>query len=419
MLAPEIKIRTTITSDSMGRHFGAPMAIDYRAHPGDQQDENPLTIFEGMKEHGVQPLPDISILKGTIYSFKNRKTITRWLRDVCAAFRLKSTTLGLAVQLTDAFLVGHLKKLKVDRCQLCAVTCLWIAAKFEEMDEDLPNLRKIVEVCDSAYNAPEVLDMEESVLSYYKWRLPHTTVVNHVYLQIHMLSTEKLVQKGKHPGGPQVEVTLLVLDNDGRPTSCVLPLPAGTLLREVLPQLCAASKVPFTTSIDVFQLYGNALVLAQRTRLETAVGALPTDYRGTIRLFVSSARSQVSTIFIERNNFVILRTINEAFLDICDTLTAEVVTHVEFLQLPSHVTALGIVALALALRAPEDPAEVRQAVLLVLATLGISASQALAAADLLNTKYAAKLAEAPEERLPPTSDKVRQSLSQIFGRPLA
>lgn len=417
----ELLLRTTVTSDSVQLLFGPPGAIDYRAHPGEGQDEDPLTIFRGMKEKEVKPLTDVSFLRGSIYSFKNRRIITRWLRDVCAAFHLKSTTLCLAVQLTDAFLVSKLKELKVDRCQLAAATALWVAAKFEEMDEDLPGLRKIVDVCDRAYSGPDVLNMEEAILSHFKWRLPHTTVVNHVYLQIHMLSTDKLVQKApsRFAAGNGGKVGLLTVDDRNRCTLTSVTVPAAGTVREGLPALCAAARMPLTSRLEAFQVFGKGFYLAQRVPLDTPVKDLQGDSLGEVRFYLSTAQEQNTSVFVERGSYVILRTVNRGFLDLCDVLTQEVVTHVEFLRLACHVTALGVVALAFCLSPAFDQQESTAAVQYIVKTLGFSATQSLAAADLLCTKYKEALAEQPAlSGLPEPSSDIRQRLSACFDRQL-
>nr|ABC18334.2 cyclin 2 [Leishmania donovani] len=420
-MSTDLAIVTTVSSDSVSRLFGPAGAMDFRSNPGMKDEyEDPKTIFNKMKQKDVKPLPDISVLKGTIYNYKNRRIITRWLRDVCGAFNLRSTTLCLAVQLADSYIVGNLHQLELQKCQLAAVTALWIAAKFEEMDADLPNLRKIVDVCDGAYSKEHVLAMEEAILSFYKWYLPHTTVVNHVYLQLHLINDPALIDSQPEENVPPVvSVEVLVLDaNEGR-TWVSLVLESHVSLQDCLDQLFSASNLLYSTSTSVFQLFGSCFLLAERLPLTAVVGNLPLDGKGCRRLFLCSSSSQITSTFAERGSYVILRSINSGFLDLCDILTQEVMTHVEFLRLYSYVTAFGVMGLALCLVSP-DKDENRRLLQHVHKKLEISATQGLAVADLLTSKYKEALPTIREGKsLPRPPETFRDTLCYCFHRRLS
>eukprot|EP00758_Cryptobia_borreli_P010212 Tbor_TRINITY_DN5551_c1_g1::TRINITY_DN5551_c1_g1_i1::g.12738::m.12738 len=182
----DIEIRTTITANSLLPLFGPPGAIDYRTHPNQRKPDTPIIIFKAMKQKESPPLTDIKILKGTIYSYKNRRIITIWIRSVCTAFSLKSTTLSLAVVLTDSHIVRNINTLDINNCQLVAIVCTWIAAKFEELADIVPSVKSLVEVCDGAYNKDDIINTEEEVLEGFRWKIPHSTCVNFMYLYLHM-----------------------------------------------------------------------------------------------------------------------------------------------------------------------------------------------------------------------------------------
>lgn len=420
-MSSDVAIVTTVSSDSVSRLFGPAGAMDFRSNPGMKDEyEDPRAIFNKMKLKDVKPLTDINILKGSIYSYKNRRIITRWLRDVCGAFNLRSTTLCLAVQLADAYIVGNLRQLELQKCQLAAVTALWISAKFEEMDADLPNLRKIVDVCDGAYAKENILRMEESILSHFKWYLPHTTVVNHVYLQLHLLNNPALIESTKEDVVPAiVSVDLLVLDASESRAWTSITLSSAQTLQECLNELCSASRLLYSSSTSVFQLFGSDIFLAERLPHTTRVSELPLDSKGSRRLFVCSSSSQVTATFAERGSYVILRSINSGFLDLCDILTQEVVTHVEFLRLYSYVTAFGVLGLALCL-VSHDKDENKKLLEHVHKTLDISATQGLAVADLLTSKYKEALPTIREGGgLPRPGEDFREMLCYCFDRKLS
>ncbi|KAG5496470.1 hypothetical protein JIQ42_03295 [Leishmania sp. Namibia] len=420
-MSTDLAIVTTVSSDSVSRLFGPTGAMDFRSNPGMKDEyEDPKAIFNKMKQKDVKPLPDISVLKGTIYNYKNRRIITRWLRDVCGAFNLRSTTLCLAVQLTDSYIVGNLHQLELQKCQLAAVTALWIAAKFEEMDTDLPSLRKIVDVCDGAYAKEHILAMEEAILSFYKWYLPHTTVVNHVYLQLHLMNDPSLIDSYPEENvPPAISVEVLVLDADEGRTWVNLTLESHQSILDCLGQLFSASNLLYSTSTAVFQLFGTCFLLAERLPPTTVVGNLPLDCQGCRRLFLCSSSSQVTSTFAERDSYVILRSINSGFLDLCDILTQEVVTHVEFLRLYSYVTAFGVMGLALCL-VSSDKDESKRLLQHVHKRLDISATQGLAVADLLTSKYREALPTIREGKsLPRPPENFRDTLCYCFDRKLS
>lgn len=447
----EVVLRTTITGNSVQRLFGAPGAIDYRSHPGQRDADAPSVVFHGMKSKEVTPLQDIKFLKGTIYSYKNRKVITRWLRDVCAAFQLKATTLALAVQLTDAFIIKSLDTLAVNRCQLAAITSLWIAAKFEEMDDGLPKLRQIVDVCDGAYTAEDVLVMEEDVLDSFKWRIPHTTVMNHLYLFLHMhsLFPPYTPPGGQHQqqlggdiaggrGGVDVPIEIVMVDPDSKLRHVMRSsMPQHATFQQVLPQLCAAVRIPCSSAVEVFELLGGDFFVAKRVALgdtpaERKIAALqqrhqpqqrpisPTASAGvasTIRLFIANSR-QTSPIFAERDDVIVLKSVNSLLIHCAlDLLGPEVITHVEFLRLPSHVVALGVLALARCM-VGQYVEETRIAITSILKQLDIAGAQALAAADLLCDKYQEALTQPQGLPVPlvPLPADTRDRLKFVFSR---
>eukprot|EP00742_Colponemidia_sp_Colp-10_P022438 GILJ01026519.1.p1 GENE.GILJ01026519.1~~GILJ01026519.1.p1 ORF type:complete len:187 (+),score=41.30 GILJ01026519.1:314-874(+) len=99
-----------------------------------------------------------------------------------------------------------------------------------------------------------------------------------------------------------------------------------------------------------------------------------------------TAAPQKTAVFAETDDIIILRTVNGLLLHMADILATEVITHVEFLRLPSNVVALGVVALARCLTG-KDPAEAKAVIMFIVKSLGVSASQALASAELLKDKY--------------------------------
>jgi hypothetical protein len=424
----DVEIRTTITANSIQRLFGPPGAINYRSHPGQREPDSPSVVFAAMVRKEVEPLADVSFLKGTIYSFKNRRIITKWIRDVSAAFSLKGTTLNLAVQLTDAFLVKNLSKIPVNHCQLVAVASTWIAAKFEETDDVLPSIKALVEVCDGAYTKDQILDMEERILGGFNWRIPHSTCINFLYLYLHMHGNPAVAKQlmdsarstrvsgaGGSASSKSSSVTAVAVVCDAQSKtrrSIPVSLPAGEPLSASVKALCAAANVHFGPTVELFELAGTDFYLGKRIdqRLSPLqMGVHPGNEHAPLKIFVSTGGGNTQ-VFAEADDVVILRSVNALMLHVCEVLAAEVITHVEFLRLPSHVVALGVLALARCLTGTA-PTEARIVVVYIVKALGISASQALAAAELLGDKYSAAVATKPEPSVPPPIVEVPADLS--------
>ena len=83
---------------------------------------------------------------------KMRAILVDWLVEVHMKFRLVPETLFLTINLIDRYL----ERREVERCnlQLLGVSCLLIAAKYEEIWP--PGVNELVYICDNAYTKPDV-----------------------------------------------------------------------------------------------------------------------------------------------------------------------------------------------------------------------------------------------------------------------
>lgn len=92
---------------------------------------------------------------------KFRAILVDWLVEVHLKFRCKTETLYLCVNIIDRYL----ERVQVSRgkLQLVGVTCLLLAAKYEEIYP--PEVRDLVYVTDKAYTRQQILQMESSVVN--------------------------------------------------------------------------------------------------------------------------------------------------------------------------------------------------------------------------------------------------------------
>lgn len=98
-----------------------------------------------------------------------RRILIDWLMEVCCEYRLRRITLHRAVELLDHFL--HATESKVSRggLQLVGISCLLIAAKFEEIFP--PHIDDMIYICDNAYSAGQLMEMESVVLRDIGWKV--------------------------------------------------------------------------------------------------------------------------------------------------------------------------------------------------------------------------------------------------------
>lgn len=92
---------------------------------------------------------------------KMRAILIDWLIDVHLKFKLLPETLYITVNLIDRYL--EKERVARNKLQLIGVTCMLIAAKYEEIYP--PELKNFVYITDNAYSRKEVLQMEYSILS--------------------------------------------------------------------------------------------------------------------------------------------------------------------------------------------------------------------------------------------------------------
>ncbi|KAF9525749.1 cyclin-like protein [Crepidotus variabilis] len=107
-------------------------------------------------------------------AWKMRGILTDWLIQVHVRFRLLPETLFLAVNIIDRFLSARVVSLA--KLQLVGVTCLFIAAKFEEIIA--PSVSHFLMCADSSYTESEILQAERYVLKTLDWNLSYPNPVH-------------------------------------------------------------------------------------------------------------------------------------------------------------------------------------------------------------------------------------------------
>jgi len=110
-------------------------------------------------------------LKPNTIDPKMRGILVEWLVDVAAEFELVTDTLYLAVTYIDRFL--SLERVGKAELQLVGITCLFIAAKFE--DQTFPKVSEAVDMTDRTYTPTQLTRMEGRILTALEFRLASAT----------------------------------------------------------------------------------------------------------------------------------------------------------------------------------------------------------------------------------------------------
>ncbi|EPS73019.1 hypothetical protein M569_01737, partial [Genlisea aurea] len=101
-----------------------------------------------------------------------RTVLIDWLVEVAEEYKLVSDTLYLAVSYIDRFL--STRSLIRKDLQLLGVTCMLIAAKYEESNP--PKVEEFCYITDNTYTKEEVVNMERNVLKLLDFQVGNPTV---------------------------------------------------------------------------------------------------------------------------------------------------------------------------------------------------------------------------------------------------
>ncbi len=94
--------------------------------------------------------------------YKHREMAVNWLMHVRERFKLRWSTYAAAVVLNDRFLKSA--SVHVQSVRLVALTCLWIAAKHEEL-RNIPRIFQLVEECQGGFTETAFRSMELEILT--------------------------------------------------------------------------------------------------------------------------------------------------------------------------------------------------------------------------------------------------------------
>ncbi|XP_061669612.1 G1/S-specific cyclin-E1 isoform X2 [Syngnathoides biaculeatus] len=129
---------------------------------------------------------------------KMRAILLDWLMEVSEVYKLHRETYHLAQDYFDRFMATQTNVFK-SMLQLIGISCLFIAAKFEEMYP--PKVHEFAYVTDQACTEDEILSMEIIIMKELKWSLSPQTPVSwlNVYMQVAYLKESDRPLIPKYP----------------------------------------------------------------------------------------------------------------------------------------------------------------------------------------------------------------------------
>ena len=112
-----------------------------------------------------------------------RAILLDWLNEVCEVYKLHRETYYLALDYLDRYLSTNVSVSKTF-LQLIGISCLFIAAKVEEIYP--PKLSEFAYVTDGACSEEDILKQELVILSALKWQTSPITIIGWlgIYMQL-------------------------------------------------------------------------------------------------------------------------------------------------------------------------------------------------------------------------------------------
>ncbi|RDB30369.1 G2/mitotic-specific cyclin cdc13 [Hypsizygus marmoreus] len=136
-----------------------------------------VEIFNYLKQVEATTMPNPNYMESQKeLAWKMRGILTDWLIQVHVRFRLLPETLFLCVNIIDRFLSARVVSLA--KLQLVGVTCMFIAAKFEEVVA--PSVSHFLMCADASYTESEILQAERYVLKTLDWNMSYPNPVHYL-----------------------------------------------------------------------------------------------------------------------------------------------------------------------------------------------------------------------------------------------
>lgn len=123
-----------------------------------------------------------------------RAILLDWLIEVCEVYKLHRETYYLAVDYLDRYISNVDDTVQKNHLQLIGVSCLFIAAKVEEIYP--PKISEFAYITDGACSEEDILRQELAILATLQWNVSPVSVAGWIslYMQINVTSTNLQAQ---------------------------------------------------------------------------------------------------------------------------------------------------------------------------------------------------------------------------------
>ncbi|XP_057200630.1 G1/S-specific cyclin-E1 [Triplophysa rosa] len=140
---------------------------------------------------------------------KMREILLDWLMEVCEVYKLHRETFHLGQDYFDRFMSTQENVLKMT-LQLIGISCLFIAAKMEEIYP--PKVHQFAYVTDGACLEDDILNMEIIIMKELNWSLSPLTPVAwlNIYMQMAYLKEDAEVLMAQYPQATFVQIAELL-----------------------------------------------------------------------------------------------------------------------------------------------------------------------------------------------------------------
>ncbi|XP_071448580.1 cyclin-J [Hetaerina americana] len=109
---------------------------------------------------------------------RERPLLLSWIQKVSEQLNLQNTTFHLAVYVLDIFMDNH--DIAPSKLKLLGIVCLLLAAKFEELDSNIPKISRLKKEMDSDVESTDFITMELVILKFLKWQLAIPTTAHFI-----------------------------------------------------------------------------------------------------------------------------------------------------------------------------------------------------------------------------------------------
>ncbi len=219
-------------------------------------------------------------------NYNMRSILVDWLVEVTEELYLKDQTLYLAVSYMDRFL--SFMSVSRRKFQLVGTTCLFLAAKFEEVT--MPDINDFVYMTDDTYSTQQMLRMEELILQTLRYNVSVPTALEflEVYLVAAGCSRDALIAEKAPPA-----------DAYGRMESlaryfCELTLQDSSTFLKYLPSTVAAASVCFSARVIGLPVWNAQLEEKTGVTLEDLLNCIK-DLHTAFQIAPTSSQQSIHT----------------------------------------------------------------------------------------------------------------------------